>query len=52
MNFEIKDVIYAIQKFIQEHMVFNVSTPYAPVRSGVLLILTLLIIYLITNYAR
>lgn len=25
MNFEIKDVVYAIQKFIQEHMVFNVS---------------------------
>lgn len=25
MNFEIKDVVYAIQNFIQEHMVYNVS---------------------------
>jgi len=28
MNFEIKDVIYAVQKYIQEHMVYNVSTLY------------------------
>lgn len=25
MKFEIKDLVYTIQKFIQEHMVFNVS---------------------------